>query len=752
MLTEITNGGDRAKPRPKRRAAAVAAADADVQQPPAKEGRRCDDPSRRGVTAASLARLSALMLAAFYVVVDELGIPREEVSIPRASEVIAAAAVMAMNYDPKSGNKKGDGHTRKTNPCAGFQLKGLFTALYKVHTINAQAATAAAAAVVVIDRIPVVLAVKACQAAGGPDKLLVQRYGADNLNRLLEAYDAYLVALLNENEFARGSRPAFFSVGAEQPAFAKRILVKLGAPSGLLLGHFLHPDAFLRAFGLKKPADIDKLMKNPLAEKYKTFNATEALYVDSDLAVDAFMGHLKLATSGPSSLYSGCYRRLGPAFKVLGAARSARSRRSGRAMTRPAGRRAPPGPPRVARPFVAFATATSQAQAADKYKWGDASVDGRAKARAGAKADGKFSNFKYATPAEAAAAKRATSAARDARVQSDGRACYLPGGCDGSSGGCEIPEGYKGRPALVKMLKQCETCRRRAKVILEAPDPRSPDLIPAAEKSPGPWFFTALSLAKAANDCPVMGQYNESRCKSAATLARDKRRLEGKEVARLPVEVEVEVVVFLYFSKKSNFDKPSRSFSKRSNFDAGWHPATVAIHGDAWDVPTLSNMSFVSFPAAGAAQQQQASAQAQKELAKDADVRDIEIANARLLDAIASGDYLTYSCLVSDDLTCFEPEGCGHLVQGIDFHKYYFDLARADDAAPRKKNTTMVDPHTRVVGDVAVVAYVRLVQDGFRTTRCEETRVWRRMPAGDSALSKWQLVHFHRSAPANGHN
>lgn len=163
-------------------------------------------------------------------------------------------------------------------------------------------------------------------------------------------------------------------------------------------------------------------------------------------------------------------------------------------------------------------------------------------------------------------------------------------------------------------------------------------------------------------------------------------------------------------------------------------------------------MSFVSFPAAGAAQQQQASAQAQKELAKDADVRDIEIANGRLLDAIASGDYLTYSCLVSDDLTCFEPEGCGHLVQGIDFHKYYFDLARADDAAPRKKNTTMVDPHTRVVGDVAIVAYVRLVQDGFRTTRCEETRVWRRMPAGDSALSKWQLVHFHRSAPANGHN
>ena len=162
-------------------------------------------------------------------------------------------------------------------------------------------------------------------------------------------------------------------------------------------------------------------------------------------------------------------------------------------------------------------------------------------------------------------------------------------------------------------------------------------------------------------------------------------------------------------------------------------------------------MSFVSFPAAGAAQQQQASAQAQKELAKDADVRDIEIANARLLDAIASGDYLTYSCLVSDDLTCFEPEGCGHLVQGIGFHKYYFDLARNDAAPSQPTNTTMVEPHTRIIGDVAVVAYVRMVQRGHATTRVEETRIWRRLP-GDSALSKWQLVHFHRSAPQNGYN
>lgn len=49
------------------------------------------------------------------------------------------------------------------------------------------------------------------------------------------------------------------------------------------------------------------------------------------------------------------------------------------------------------------------------------------------------------------------------------------------------------------------------------------------------------------------------------------------------------------FSKKSNL-QPSRSFSKRSNFDAGWHPATVAIHGDAWDVPLSSHEGDVAPP------------------------------------------------------------------------------------------------------------------------------------------------------------
>ena len=61
----LTEAGHNRRQPEQRKRAAVAAADADVQQPAAKEGRRGDDPSRCGVTAASLAQLSALMLAAF---------------------------------------------------------------------------------------------------------------------------------------------------------------------------------------------------------------------------------------------------------------------------------------------------------------------------------------------------------------------------------------------------------------------------------------------------------------------------------------------------------------------------------------------------------------------------------------------------------------------------------------------------------------------------------------------------------------
>lgn len=114
--------------------------------------------------------------------------------------------------------------------------------------------------------------------------------------------------------------------------------------------------------------------------------------------------------------------------------------------------------------------------------------------------------------------------------------------------------------------------------------------------------------------------------------------------------------------------------------------------------------------------------------------------NQRLLDSIAAGDWATYQSLCDPTLSAFEPEGGGHLIEGMPFHEFYFNLA----APSTPRNTTMSSPHVRVMGDAAVVAYVRLVQklDAAgqpQTVATEETRVWQRQASG------WRHVHFHRS-------
>jgi ketosteroid isomerase-like protein len=114
--------------------------------------------------------------------------------------------------------------------------------------------------------------------------------------------------------------------------------------------------------------------------------------------------------------------------------------------------------------------------------------------------------------------------------------------------------------------------------------------------------------------------------------------------------------------------------------------------------------------------------------------------NQRLLDSIAQGDWATYSELCDPSLTAFEPEALGRLVEGMDFHSFYFKLS----GGQVKPQNTMCDPHIRVIGDVAIVAYYRLTQfvdaDGHPGTRgTEETRIWQRQEG------RWRHVHFHRS-------
>jgi calcium/calmodulin-dependent protein kinase (CaM kinase) II len=114
--------------------------------------------------------------------------------------------------------------------------------------------------------------------------------------------------------------------------------------------------------------------------------------------------------------------------------------------------------------------------------------------------------------------------------------------------------------------------------------------------------------------------------------------------------------------------------------------------------------------------------------------------NQRLLESIARGDWATYQELCDPSLTAFEPEALGQLVAGLEFHRFYFQLGGVHG----QYNTTMCSPQVRVMGDAAVIAYVRLNQrvgaDGSPfTTAMEETRIWERRDG------RWRHVHFHRS-------
>lgn len=124
-------------------------------------------------------------------------------------------------------------------------------------------------------------------------------------------------------------------------------------------------------------------------------------------------------------------------------------------------------------------------------------------------------------------------------------------------------------------------------------------------------------------------------------------------------------------------------------------------------------------------------------------------------------------------VTAFEPEALGNLVEGLDFHRFYFEnrefaelpgrvtvpplfpRASETEGAPlfssvwsknsKPVHTTILNPHIHLVGDeAACIAYIRVTQyidaNGTpRTAQSEETRVWHRRDG------KWQIVHFHRS-------
>ncbi|XP_075306865.1 calcium/calmodulin-dependent protein kinase type II delta chain isoform X4 [Odontesthes bonariensis] len=132
---------------------------------------------------------------------------------------------------------------------------------------------------------------------------------------------------------------------------------------------------------------------------------------------------------------------------------------------------------------------------------------------------------------------------------------------------------------------------------------------------------------------------------------------------------------------------------------------------------------------------------------EDEDVRarkqEIIKVTEQLIEAINNGDFEAYTKICDPGLTSFEPEALGNLVEGTDFHRFYFDNALSKGKLPI--HTILLNPHVHLIGDeAACIAYIRLTQyiDGNgmpRTMQSEETRIWHRRDG------KWQNIHFHRS-------
>ncbi|KAM8836837.1 calcium/calmodulin-dependent protein kinase type II subunit gamma-like isoform 4-T4 [Spinachia spinachia] len=119
----------------------------------------------------------------------------------------------------------------------------------------------------------------------------------------------------------------------------------------------------------------------------------------------------------------------------------------------------------------------------------------------------------------------------------------------------------------------------------------------------------------------------------------------------------------------------------------------------------------------------------------------------QLIEAINNGDFDAYTRICDPGLTSFEPEALGNLVEGMDFHKFYFENLLSKNIKP--VHTTLLNPHVHLIGEeAACIAYIRLTQfvdttGRPRSSQSEETRVWHRRDG------KWLNVHFHCSgAPA----
>ncbi|EYC45886.1 hypothetical protein Y032_0414g1039 [Ancylostoma ceylanicum] len=85
----------------------------------------------------------------------------------------------------------------------------------------------------------------------------------------------------------------------------------------------------------------------------------------------------------------------------------------------------------------------------------------------------------------------------------------------------------------------------------------------------------------------------------------------------------------------------------------------------------------------------------------------------QLLDAISCKDFEVYTKLCDPAMTCFEPEALGNLIEGVEFHRFYFDYGKI-----RWSNYSHVISSTENYGsafaaDINGSSLIFVVADGF---------------------------------------
>ncbi|NWS48355.1 KCC2D kinase, partial [Probosciger aterrimus] len=112
----------------------------------------------------------------------------------------------------------------------------------------------------------------------------------------------------------------------------------------------------------------------------------------------------------------------------------------------------------------------------------------------------------------------------------------------------------------------------------------------------------------------------------------------------------------------------------------------------------------------------------------------------QLIEAINNGDFEAYTKICDPGLTSFEPEALGNLVEGMDFHRFYFENGEGSVLFFSEFCSVCFPVCSCVAHSHKALWIAEESLSGMpKTMQSEETRVWHRRDG------KWQNVHFHRS-------